>query len=217
MKKQLCVAVIAALGLASGGAMAATYGDRARVIDSTPIYEQVAAPRQQCWAQPVTAYETRRVVREVPGGYYEGRDGGIGAGTVIGAVLGGVIGHQFGHSTGGRDRGTAAGAVVGGLLGHQIENQSAGAAYYPARSASYVERVPVTQEVQRCRTVAQAEQRIVGYDVRYEYAGREYHTQMDHRPGRTLAVDVAMHVRPADARLTAYRPGPALPVYVRGY
>src|SRR5258708_36002437 len=125
MKKTTLGAAIASMFVAASGAALAqqTYGDVARVISSTPIYDRVSEPRQECRTEQVTAYEERRSVREAP---REGREsGGIGAGTVLGAIVGGVIGHQFGGSSGGRDHGTAAGAVVGGLVGHHDEREQA--------------------------------------------------------------------------------------------
>ena len=115
----------------------------------------------------------------------------VGAGTIIGAIIGGVVGHQFGNSSGGRDRGTAAGAIVGGLVGNQIENSapstaSAQSASGPAR----VDYVPETRTVQRCRTVYDGRDEIVGYNVAYRYQGRDYTTRMAYDPGPTMNVRV---------------------------
>jgi uncharacterized protein YcfJ len=43
------------------------------------------------------------------------------------------------------------------------------------------------------------EQRVVGYNVTYRYAGRNYHTVTDHHPGRTIRVRV--DVRPDGRRI----------------
>jgi uncharacterized protein YcfJ len=205
MKKILSVAVVAALGLGSSVAMAKNYGDVARVVSSTPVLERVAVPSQQCWTQPVTTYETRRVTAPAQ---YETVARPNAAGAVVGAVLGGVIGHQFGNSSRGRDHATAAGAVVGGLLG----SQAGGPSYQTvAVQPTYLERVPVTQNVQQCRTVTHYQDRVIGYDVRYKYHGREYITRMAQAPGRTIVVDVAMRVRPVGT--VAVVRGPGIPRY----
>jgi len=208
MKKSILGAAIAStLVAASGPALAQqTYGDVARVISSTPIYDRVSEPRRECRTEQVTAYEQRRSVREAPPEPRE--SGGIGAGTVLGAIVGGVIGHQFGGSSAGRDHGTAAGAVIGGLVGNQAE-RDADSGYRPAGRDVIVDRVPVTRDVQRCDTVADTTERIVGYDVRYEYNGREFRARMPFDPGNQIAVNV--EVRPPAANQPVY--GPRTPSY----
>ncbi|HET9651809.1 MAG TPA: glycine zipper 2TM domain-containing protein [Usitatibacter sp.] len=211
MKSTILAAAIAATfaGMA-GTASAETYGDVARVVSSTPIYETVAVPRRECHAEQVTAYEERRSVRPAPEGYAPVRNEGIGPGTVLGAIIGGVIGHQLGSSTAGRDHGAAAGAVIGGLIGHDAETRAADGYGPVARDEVIVERTPVTREVQRCNDVTDTSERIVGYDVRYEYNGREFRTRMPYDPGQEMPVNV--DVRPPAA---AHVPiaGPVTPSY----
>jgi uncharacterized protein YcfJ len=206
MKKMILgVATAAALGGMGSTAWAQTYGDVARVISSTPIYDRVSSPQRECRTEPVTAYEERRSARPAPEEYRPARESGIGAGTVLGAIIGGVIGHQFGGSTAGRDHGTAAGAVIGGLIGNQAE-RNADEGYSQASREVYVDRVPVTRDVERCRTVADTREQIVGYDVRYEYNGREFRTRMPYDPGNQIAVNV--EVRPPAANLPITGPRP---------
>ena len=134
--------------------------DSARVIESRPLYE-AANTRDECWNPRAGHYE------EVRG---ENRTR-IGKGAAIGAVTGGVIGHQFDNG-----EGTAAGAIIGGIIGHQIERRNN-------------EDRQDDLDFSRCRTVGDSgPANIVGYDVRYEYGGREYVTRMDHDPGRRLRV-----------------------------
>ena len=90
---------------------------------------------------------------------------GIGAGAAIGAIAGGVIGNQIDHG-----EGTAAGAILGGIIGHQIERQR-------DRDEAL--------DLSTCR-VASNDSSVMGYDVRYRYAGNEYVTRMAYDPGRTL-------------------------------
>ena len=102
-----------------------------------------------------------------------------GAGAVIGAIAGGVIGHNLGNGFG-RAAATGFGAVAGAVVGDQVEAANG----------------PVTEvPVRRCQTVSSYENRVVGYDVVYEYAGQRYSTRMARDPGRQLAVNV----QPADS------------------
>jgi uncharacterized protein YcfJ len=199
--KKIALATLAALGTLSGVAIAAPYGDVARVISSTPVYNEVSTPRQECRMEQVTAYEQRPVVRPVE---TVEQKPAIGVGTVLGAVIGGVIGHQFGSSSGGRDHGTAAGAIVGGLVGNSVDRDNGAGGYQTVtNNVVQVDRVPVTRDVQRCNTVADVRREIVGYDVRYEYQGREFNTRMADDPGAEMPVNV--DVRPPASRPTAPR------------
>jgi hypothetical protein len=45
--------------------------------------------------------------------------------------------------------------------------------------------------VPQCTTQTSYENRTVGYDVRYEYAGMEYNVQMPYDPGPTIRVQVS--------------------------
>ena len=50
--------------------------------------------------------------------------------------------------------------------------------------------VPVTRDIQRCRTVESYTDVVQSYDVRYRYNGREYTTRMATDPGDRIRVDV---------------------------
>lgn len=205
MKKISAAAVLSALAVAgfAGAAAAQPTTDVAQVISSTPVYERVATPQRECWTEQVTAYEERRTVRPGQEVYQESRPSG--AGTLLGAIVGGAIGHQFGNSSGGRDRGTAAGAVIGGLIGADAERNSGGYVR-TSRDVVEVDRVPVSRDVQRCRNTSQVRDEIVGYDVRYNYNGREYVTRLAQDPGPTLTVDVAVRPRaPSNQPVPTYR------------
>ena len=65
------------------------------------------------------------------------------------------------------------------------------------------------RDVQRCDTIADATERIVGYDVRYEYNGREFRTRMPYDPGEKMPVNV--EVRPPLSRDSLA--GPRTPNY----
>ena len=135
--------------------------DTARVIESRPVYE-AAFSRQECWNPRAGHYEALRAPEKTD----------VGKGAAIGAVTGGVLGHQV--DSGG---GTAAGAILGGILGHQIERRN------DRDDQPDLDR-------SRCRVVSEGggSGALLGYDVRYEYDGREYVTRMSNEPGRRLRV-----------------------------
>jgi uncharacterized protein YcfJ len=191
--------------LAAGGAFAAeSFTDNARVLAVTPIHERIPVTREECWNENQRVYEDRTITRSDTGA-------AIGPGTVLGAVIGGVVGHQFGNSSGGRDRGTAAGAIVGGLIGNQVDKENRG----PPATTTEVERVPTDRTVQRCRTVQEVRDAVLGFDVRYRYGGREFVTRLDRDPGPNLRV--AVNVAPVEGREVAsghrHGPRPGEPAY----
>jgi uncharacterized protein YcfJ len=110
-----------------------------------------------------------------------------GAGGLIGAITGGAIGSQIGHG-GGTAAAMAVGVIGGALLGNNIEANNARQAY--AQPA--------------CGTETTYENRTVGYDVTYEYAGQRHTTRLPYDPGARLALDI----RPADARQASYDAAP---------
>ena len=122
-----------------------------------------------------------------------------GAGAVIGAIVGGIAGHQFGGGFG-RAAATGAGVVAGSAIGNQIEADGYPAAVVPVRS---------------CRTVSAYENRVVGYDVVYEYGGRRYTTRTADDPGPRLAIDVRPSAPPAYLPPAA-APGYAPPAFAPG-
>ena len=95
-----------------------------------------------------------------------------GAGAVIGGIAGGAVGNTIGHGSG-RAAATAIGLIGGALLGNSIEGSG--------------NRM---QNVQQCNTQTYYENRTVGYNVLYEYAGREYNVQMPYDPGPTIRLQV---------------------------
>jgi len=97
-----------------------------------------------------------------------------GAGAVLGAIAGGVIGHNVGNGFG-RAAATGLGVVTGAIVGDQVEAANSPVAEVPVR---------------RCQMVSSYENRVVGYDVIYEYAGQRYSTRTARDPGRQLAVSV---------------------------
>jgi uncharacterized protein YcfJ len=96
-----------------------------------------------------------------------------GAGAVMGAIAGGAAGNAIGKGHG-RTAATALGVIGGAVLGNQIEGSGQ----------------PQYQNVQRCTTETYYENRTVGYNVLYEYAGRQYTTRTQNDPGAWIPLSV---------------------------
>jgi uncharacterized protein YcfJ len=111
-----------------------------------------------------------------------------GAGAVLGAIAGGAAGNAIGGGGGGRAAATALGVVGGALLGNQVEGGR-----------------PGYQNVQRCTTETYYDNRVVGYDVVYEYAGRQYTTRTQSDPGNWIPLSVQPAVQaPPPATYSSY-------------
>lgn len=95
-----------------------------------------------------------------------------GGGAAIGAVVGGLLGNTIGHGMG-RAAATGVGVVAGAAVGNSVEG-----------------RGQVVQPVQQCSTQTYYENRTVGYNVTYEYAGKQYQTQMPYDPGPNIRLQV---------------------------
>lgn len=169
MNKSLLVgAVLGAVGVTAGGAVA-TYSlvkdkgpEYAQVLAAEPINEQIKTPRQVC--QDVTVTHRRPV-----------QDQHQIVGSVLGAVAGGLLGHQVGGGHG-KQLATVAGAVGGGYAGNKVqEHMQAGDTY--------------TTTEQRCSTVNDVSDKLVGYNVKYQLNGQVGTVRMDHNPGGQIPVN----------------------------
>src|SRR3569832_779554 len=101
------------------------------------------------------------------------QQGGSGAGAVIGAIAGGLLGHTVGQGMG-RAAATGVGAVAGAAIGNSVESRN----NYPQQMAS------------QCVMQTTYENRTVGYNVQYEYAGETCSTQMAYEPGPTVQLQI---------------------------
>jgi uncharacterized protein YcfJ len=146
---------------------AADFEAYARVISVTPRVEQVNHPRQECHTEYVNVQRQQRS-NDVSGG-------------IIGGIVGGLLGNQVGGGNG-RTAATAAGAITGALVGDRMQNQD--------NNVTTSE-----QPVRQCRTVDSWEQRTVGYQVTYEYAGRTQTSMMSYDPGQQLRLQVTLTPR----------------------
>jgi uncharacterized protein YcfJ len=148
-----------------------SYYGYARVLQVEPIVEmaEVVEPRERCWDERVTHYESGR-----PDSY---------APVIAGGVVGGVIGSRFGQGKG-KDAATVAGTLLGASIARDLSHQQPGQVREGVR--------------QRCEEVEERHQQehIAGYRVRYRYDGHDAWTRTDREPGDRLRVRVS--VQPAE-------------------
>ena len=158
------IGVAAALGVAAVASM--DVFDRgpqyAQVLSATPIKESIKQPRQEC--RNVTLTHRRPV-----------QDENRITGSVLGAVAGGVLGHQFGGGRG-RDVATVAGALAGGYAGNQVQG-------------SMQSRDTYTTSEQRCKTVYDKQEKMLGYDVTYKIGDQQGKIRMENDPGTRIPLD----------------------------
>jgi len=158
------IGVVAALGVAAVASLDvfSPSPKYAQVVSATPIKETVKTPRQECRNVTVTH---RRPVQD------ENRL----TGSVLGAVAGGVIGHQFGGGRG-KDVATVVGALGGGYAGNQIQGHLQEGDTY-------------TTQQQRCKTVYDKSEKMLGYDVTYRIGEEQGKIRMDNDPGSRIPLD----------------------------
>ncbi len=94
-----------------------------------------------------------------------------GGGGVLGALAGGAVGSFVGNGAG-HTAAIIGGTVLGAIVGNNVE----------ANHNRYVQSAP------NCTTQTTYENHIVGYNVTYEYAGRQFSTQMPNDPGATVVL-----------------------------
>jgi hypothetical protein len=92
----------------------------------------------------------------------------------MGAIAGATVGSQIGGGQG-QVLATMAGLMGGAILGDNIEK--------PAPVQTYNQTT--------CTMQSAYENRLVGYQVVYEYAGKQYTTQLQQDPGPTVELNVS--------------------------
>jgi len=112
-----------------------------------------------------------------------------GGGALVGALIGGVVGHNIGGGLG-RAAATGVGVVAGAAIGDRTEAANTPATSVPVRS---------------CQTYTSYENRVIGYDVAYDYNGQRRVARMSQalNPGDSISLNV--QVSPSDG---AYAAGP---------
>jgi uncharacterized protein YcfJ len=137
--------------------------ETAEVLSAVPVYGSFNEPRQQCWNETVTTYE------RAPRSY---------GGTLLGGVAGGLLGSTIGDGNG-QVAAAAVGAAIGALAGNRYDERGTG-------------NVAVPQQVQRCQSVDNYRQGITGYNVTYNYHGRNYTEFMTYDPGPRVNIQVGV-------------------------
>lgn len=97
-----------------------------------------------------------------------------GVGALMGAIAGGAVGSQIGGGQG-QALATMAGVIGGAILGDNIEKPA------PTQTINQT----------TCTLQSAYENRLVGYQVVYEYAGKQYTVQLPQDPGPTIALQVS--------------------------
>ena len=159
-----------------GGRYSPDY-DYARVIDVDPIvrHVRVSVPKRECWT------ETRYEEVESRGGPRP-----TAGATILGGIIGAAVGNQIGRGDG-RRAATVAGAIIGSAVGHDAGVRRN--ARYDS-GPSYTETRPYEAERCEVRNEDSYEDRVEGYRVTYEYAGRRQVTQLPYDPGDRIRVRV---------------------------
>lgn len=140
-----------------------------KVDPSAPEFVDVTKVRTLTQAgQTQQVCENQVVTRQAPV-----QDTNQVAGTATGAVLGGVLGHQVGGGNG-KKLATVAGAIAGGVIGKKVQERH-------QQNSTY-------QTTERVCSNVRGSDRVTGYEVSYNYDGRDNQIQMSYKPGNQLAV-----------------------------
>jgi uncharacterized protein YcfJ len=139
----------------------------APVVEAKPVWQTVRIPVEHdvCWDETVQQVVPARR---------------SAAPKILGAILGGVIGHQFGGGSG-QDIMTAAGAALGASVAADQQYRNNPDGY----------RVSTER---RCgtRTEYRQEERIIAWDVTYEFNGTLYNARMNEAPGDRIRIQVGV-------------------------
>ena len=154
------------------------------MVCSSAAWAQAAAPEMAQVLSRTPVYEQVQVPQQVCTPVASSSTSGAGA--LMGAIAGGAIGHQIGGGSG-QALATMVGVIGGGMLGDRIET-------------------PVAGSTLHCSVQHTTQNRIVGYQVVYTYAGKQYQAQLPYDPGSTLALQIT----PVGASPTSAATAPAV-------
>lgn len=154
-------------GLVAMSAQAESQYVYADVVDVRPIYQAVtvSVPQETCWEEQV-AINSSRHESKTP--------------VLVSTIVGGAIGNALGNNKSSQ----RVGAVVGAVLGHSVGRDIV---------ASNRRHEPTRYEVvEHCEVseVFRDEERMVGYQVKYEYAGEIYAIQTENDPGDQIRLRI---------------------------
>lgn len=184
--------------------------DYARVVRVDPVigYGGSRATARNCtYRRSDEAYAGGNGGYRDGDGYYRGNDGydrdgyygrdddyrrnGDGEGgrtmaTVLGTIAGAVLGSKIGDGSG-RYVGTAVGSMVGGMAGRSIYDSAQRNRRMQSGTVRVCDPVPANGRGDHYGS----DERVDGYDVTYEYAGRTYRTRTAYHPGDRIRVRVS--------------------------
>lgn len=166
LRRLIQSATLATATVLAVGAGAASHYETASVIDAIPVYEKVryAVPVEDCRAETVRLPQ-----------YHAS-----GTAPIVGAMIGGALGNAVGHKKRNKQVGAVLGAVLGASIANDIRRNSSAASPVRYGTRNFCDR----------HTEYRNEDRLVGYDVTYEYAGRTYSTRMKRHPGDDVRIRV---------------------------
>jgi uncharacterized protein YcfJ len=162
-KSVLITLLLAAVANVAWAENQTSFNDRAPVLSSTPIYQQINEPRRECWTETVSANDSGNATEH---GY---------GGAILGGLVGGLLGNTVGGGNG-RTAATAVGAVTGALVGDKIGNNQ----------PSYNQ----PRQVEHCTNHDNYRQIITGYNVVYRYQDHTLNAVMPQDPGKFVNVSV---------------------------
>ena len=168
------VATLGAAGLTVLGT-AACAGPRVGEVMGAPSVTTTVVQARVVASTPVVAQVSvpTQVCRDE---WQQGAAQGSGAGALMGAIAGGAAGNAVGKGAG-KALTTGVGIMAGAILGNQIETNG---------------RPGTATPVRRCEQQAAYENRVVAYNVTYEFGGQRYSTQMTQEPGATIPLQVTL-------------------------
>lgn len=195
----------------------AAYYDYAKVIRVDPVlqpsYRTTPSSSQRCWTEDGYYTQDDRSDDRYNDGRYDdryGRDDGYGrdryaddryddrysdrrygteTGRNVATVIGGIVGAALGSKVGGgsaRYATAAVGSMVGSMAGREVY-ESAQRTKERQRNTRVTVCDPVSENDNRTYPM---ENTVSGYDVTYEYAGRQHMTRTNYHPGDRIRVRV---------------------------
>ncbi|KPY37657.1 Uncharacterized protein ALO52_04837 [Pseudomonas syringae pv. primulae] len=168
VNKSMLVGVVLGAAVVTAGGAVATYSlvkggpEYADVLAVEPINQQIKTPREVCKDVTVTRQAPVKDQHQI-------------VGSVIGAVAGGLLGNQIGGGNG-KKIATVAGAVGGGYAGNKVQE-------------GMQERDTYTTTQNRCTTVNDVSDKVVGYNVKYKLNEKVGQVRMERDPGNQIPVD----------------------------
>ena len=119
----------------------------------------------QAVAVPGSACSTAPIAVQAPN---------TGAGAMVGAIAGAVLGSQIGGGQG-QALATMAGMMGGAVLGNNAEASAP----------------PQVVNATTCNPQSATENRLIGFEVVYEYMGKQYTAHLPQDPGGTIALQIS--------------------------